>query len=164
MKTMPKSTKEEKFRWIKPILDREISIKNMDKICLFSERSIKYWLDSYKKCGIDGLKNKSARPKTNPKETSIQIKEELIRVAPFRIKAIKTDNGSNFTNRYTRYSKSSDPLNPKPRCLDILCQKYNIIRYLIDPGKPAQNGKVERSEIIQGLSLDRDWTENMSEM
>ncbi|OGZ32059.1 MAG: hypothetical protein A3H02_02715 [Candidatus Niyogibacteria bacterium RIFCSPLOWO2_12_FULL_41_13] len=23
--------------------------------------------------------------------------------------------------------------------------KYNIIRYLIDPGKPAQNGKVERS-------------------
>ena len=29
--------------------------------------------------------------------------------------------------------------------LDLLCQKLNIIRYLIDPGKPAQNGKVERS-------------------
>ncbi len=25
MKTMPKSTKEEKYRWIKPILDKEIS-------------------------------------------------------------------------------------------------------------------------------------------
>lgn len=71
--------------------------------------------------------------------------EELIRIAPFRIRAIKTDNGSNFTNRYTGYSKSSDPLNPKLHCLDILCQKYNIIHYLIDPGKPAQNGKVERS-------------------
>ena len=26
---MPKSTKEEKFRWIKPILDKEISIKDL---------------------------------------------------------------------------------------------------------------------------------------
>ena len=257
MKTMPKSTKEEKFRWIKPILDREITIKNMAKVCPFSERSIKYWLDGYRKYGLDGLENKSTRPKTNPKETLIRIKEaivelrnktklsaiklhwklekenilihertigkilkkegltrkyrtrkikykyikvplsrgelveidvkyapdlvknrqyyqftaidcasrwrylkiysdysnfssmvfleELIEVAPFRIRAIKTDNGSNFTNRYTGYLKSSDPLNPKLHCLDILCQKYNIIHYLIDPGKPAQNGKVERS-------------------
>jgi len=44
MKTMPKSTKEEKFRWIKPILDKEISIKDMVKVCPFSERSLKYWL------------------------------------------------------------------------------------------------------------------------
>ncbi|KKR10303.1 MAG: Transposase [Parcubacteria group bacterium GW2011_GWA2_39_18] len=66
-------------------------------------------------------------------------------MAPFRIRAIKTDNGSNFTNRYTGYLKSSDPFNPKLHPLDILCQKYNIIHYLIDPGKPAQNGKVERS-------------------
>ena len=28
MKTMLKSTKEEKYRWIKPILDKNISIKN----------------------------------------------------------------------------------------------------------------------------------------
>ena len=76
---------------------------------------------------------------------SIDFLGELIKVAPFRIRAIKTDNGSNFTNRYTGYSKSSDLLNPKPHCLDILCQKYDIIHYLIDPGKPAQNGKVERS-------------------
>ena len=257
MKTMPKSTKEEKFRWIKPIMDKEITIKNMAKVCPFSERSIKYWLSSYRRYGLDGIENKSTRPKTNPKETPIRIKEaiielrnktklsaiklhwklekenilihertigkilkkeglvrkyrtrkikykyirvplsrgdlveidikyvpdlvknkqyyqftaidcssrwrylkiysdysnfssiafleELIRVAPFRIRAIKTDNGSNFTNRYTGYSKSSDPLNPKLHCLDILCQKYNIIHYLIDPGKPAQNGKVERS-------------------
>ncbi len=55
-------------------------------------------------------------------------------VAPFRIRirAIKTDNGSCFTNRYTGYSKSTDPFNPRIHCL-------------IDPGKPAQNGKVERS-------------------
>jgi len=76
---------------------------------------------------------------------SINFLKELIKIAPFRIRAIKTDNGSNFTNRYTGYSKSSDPLNPKLHALDILCQRLNIIHYLIDPGKPAQNGKVERS-------------------
>ena len=77
--------------------------------------------------------------------SAIAFLEELIRVAKFRIRAIKTDNGSCFTNRYTGYSKSSDPLNPRLHALDILCQKLNIIHYLIDPGKPAQNGKVERS-------------------
>ncbi len=30
---MPKSTKEEKYRWIRPILDKEISIKNMARVC-----------------------------------------------------------------------------------------------------------------------------------
>jgi len=257
MKTMPKSTKEEKYRWIEPIIDKEISIKNMAKVCPFSERTLKYWLAGYRMFGMEGLENKSTRPRSNPKETPIRIKEriielrksrqrcalklkwqldkegiiihkntiqkiikkegltrkyrvrklkykyikvplsrgelveidvkyvpdlvknrqyyqftaidcasrwrylkiysdysnfssmifleELIGVAPFRIRAIRTDNGSNFTNRYTGYSKSSDPLNPKLHCLDILCQKYNIIHYLIDPGKPAQNGKVERS-------------------
>src|SRR3989338_2597922 len=250
MKTMPKSTKEEKYRWIQPIIDKEISIKNMTKVCPFSERSLKYWLANYRIFGMKGLENKSTRPKTNPKETPIRIKEriielrnnkqkcalklkwqlekegilihkntiqkiikkeglvrkykyvkvplnngelmeidvkyvpdlienkryyqftaidcasrwrylkiyddcsnfnsikflkELIAAAPFRIRAIKTDNGSNFTNRYTGYSKSSDPMNPRLHGLDLLCQRYNIIHYLIDPGKPAQNGKVERS-------------------
>ncbi|MFH1890602.1 MAG: DDE-type integrase/transposase/recombinase [Candidatus Kuenenbacteria bacterium] len=254
---MPQSTKDEKYRWIKPILDREITIKHMVKVCPFSERSLKYWLANYRRYGLAGLENKSTRPKTNPDETPIRIKErvvelrketqrcalklkwrlvkegiklhkntiqkiikkeglvrkyrvrklkykyvkvplrqgelvevdvkyvpetianqqyyqftaidcasrwrylkiydnysnydsndfleELIKVAPFRIRAIKTDNGSNFTNRYTGYLKSSDPMNPRLHDFDILCQKYNIIHYLIDPGKPNQNGKVERS-------------------
>ena len=254
---MPKSTKEEKYRWIKPIIDKEISIKNMAKVCPFSERSLKYWLANYRIFGMKGLENKSTRPKTNPKETPIRIKEriielrnnkqkcalklkwqlekegilihkntiqkiikkeglvrkyrirklkykyvkvplnngelmeidvkyvpdlienkryyqftaidcasrwrylkiydeysnfhsvrflkELIEKAPFRIRAVKTDNGSNFTNRYTGYLKSSDPINPRLHIFDLVCQRYNIIHYLIDPGKPAQNGKVERS-------------------
>ncbi|MEK7664018.1 MAG: hypothetical protein AAB340_01015 [Patescibacteria group bacterium] len=37
MKTMPQSTKEEKFRWIKPILDKEISIVNMARVTPFSK-------------------------------------------------------------------------------------------------------------------------------
>ncbi len=53
---MPKNTQEEKYRWIKPILDKEVTVKQIIKICPFSERSIKYWLSNYKKYGIAGLK------------------------------------------------------------------------------------------------------------
>lgn len=254
---MPKSTQEEKYRWIKPVLDGEITIKNMSKVCPFSERTLKYWLSHYREEGIEGLRNKSRRPKSHPKETSIRIKEEIISLRkeervcaiklrwklrkqgidvhertigkiiknegltrkyrvrkiryryiketlrkgdlieidvkyvprllddkryyqftaidcasrwrylkvyeeqsnansvnflhevinafPYRIKAIKTDNGAIFTNRYTGYLKSSDPFYPKLHALDIECQKLDMEHYLIDPGKPAQNGHVERS-------------------
>ena len=77
--------------------------------------------------------------------SAIDFLNRLIDVADFRVRAIKTDNGSSFTNRYTGYLKSSDPINPRLHPFDVECQKHNIIHYLIDPGKPAQNGKVERS-------------------
>jgi len=67
MKTMPNSTQEEKYRWIKPILENEITIKDMAKVCPFSERALKYWLANYRKHGITGLENKSTRPKTYPR-------------------------------------------------------------------------------------------------
>lgn len=256
-KTMPKSTKEEKYRWIKPILDKEISIKRMAAVCPFSERALKYWLADFRENGMSGLENSSTRPKSQPYETPIRIKEriielrkstrlcakklnyklkkenitindrtigkiikaeglvrkyrirklkykylkipmtkgdlveidikfvpdliekkryyqftaidcatrwrylkiyddagngeatnflnEVIQIADFRIRAIKTDNGSCFTNRYTGYQKSADPLNPRLHPLDLFCMEKNILHYLIDPGKPAQNGRVERS-------------------
>ena len=256
-KTMPKSTKEEKYRWIKPILDKEITIKRMAGVCPFSERALKYWLANFRRDGMTGLENRSTRPKSQPDETPIRIKEriielrrdtklcakklnyklvkeniivsdrligkiikteglvrkyrirklkykyvklplapgalieidikfvpkrlknrryyqftaidcssrwrhlkiygnsgngnaldflkELIKIAPFKIRAIKTDNGSCFTNWSTGYQKSTDPLNPRLHPFDLECQKLNVIHYLIDPGKPAQNGKVERS-------------------
>jgi len=256
-KTMPKSTKEEKYRWIKPILDGEMTIKRMAGVCPFSERALKYWLADFRKYGMAGLENKSTRPKSQPNETPIRIKEriielrketklcaeklnyklkkeniiindrtigkiikaeglvrkyrirklkykylkipmakgdlveidikyvpnrikgkryyqftaidcasrwrylkiyddmgseeainfatELLACAPFKIRAIKTDNGSCFTNRYTGYQKSADPLNPRLHPLDLFLMSKNILHYLIDPGKPAQNGHVERS-------------------
>lgn len=78
-------------------------------------------------------------------ESTLKFLAKLMDAANFRIRAIKTDNGSCFTNRYTGYLKSSDPINPRLHPLDIECQRLNMIHYLIDPGKPAQNGKVERS-------------------
>ncbi len=257
MKIMPKSTKEEKYRWIKSILDKETSIKNMAKVCPFSERSLKNWIAIFRESGMVGLENKSTRPKSNPNETPIRLKEriieirkdknqcakkimwdlegegarihyqtiqkiikvegltrkyrsrkqkvdyqkkqlltgemveidvkwvpgrikgdrfyqftaidcssrwrylnaypfqsndyaveflkELMNVAPFEIKSVKTDNGSCFTNRYLGYAMSTDPLNVRLHDFDVLCSNSGITHYLIDPGKPAQNGKVERS-------------------
>jgi len=254
---MPKTIKEERLRWVSPIAKKEIRLKDAVKVCPHSQRSLERWLSLYRQHGESGLEPKSTRPKTNPRETPIRIKErviemrkekklcalklkwqlekegilihkntiqkiikkeglvrkyrvrklkykyikvplkqgdlveidmkyvpdlvenrrcyqftaidcasrwrylkiysdysnfssmkflkEVIKIAPFRIRAIKTDNGSNFTNRYVGYLKSSNPFNPRLHAFDLLCQKYNVIHYLIDPGKPNQNGKVERS-------------------
>ena len=48
--------------------------------------------------------------------SAINFLKELITIAPFRIRAVKTDNGSYFTNRYTGYEKSTNPLNPTLQC------------------------------------------------
>lgn len=254
---MPTTIKEERLRWILPIIHQELKLKDVAKVCPHSKRSLERWTAAYKKYGERGLEPKSTRPKSHPNETGIRIKEriielrketkkcalklkwqldkenisihkntiqkiikteglvrkykvrklkyryikvplspgelveidvkyvpgkigkmryyqftaidcatrwrylevydeqtntnsinflkKLIAIAPFRISAVKTDNGFIFTNRYIGYAKSSDPLNPRLHGFDLLCQKLNIIHYLIDPGKPAQNGKVERS-------------------
>jgi transposase InsO family protein len=254
---MAKTIKEERLRWVLPIVRDEIKLVDAAKVCSYGQRSLERWVSAYKQFGETGLEPKSTRPKSQPNETPIRIKErivelrknkkkcaiklyddlkkenifvsprligkvmksegltrkyrvkkikykyvkiplgkgelveidikyvpktlenrqyyqftaidcasrwrylsvhenignseaiaflsELISVAPFRIRAVKTDNGSCFTNRYTGYLKSTDPLNHKIHAFDLACQKHNIIHYLIDPGKPAQNGKVERS-------------------
>ncbi len=255
--TMSKTIKEERLRWVMPIIKKEIKLKDLAKVCPYGKRTLERWSGCYRKYGKVGLEPQSTKPRSHPRETPIRIKEriielrnknnkcafklandlihegikidartvgkilkingltrkyrirklkykyikvpltpgelveidvkyvpkllgnrqyyqftaidcssrwrylkiyedysnlsaisflqELINVAPFRIRAVKTDNGSYFTNRYTGYQKSTDPLNPELHEFDLLCQKLNIIHYLIDPGKPAQNGKVERS-------------------
>lgn len=96
---------------------------------------------------------------------AIKFVKELIKVFPYHIKAIKTDNESCFTNRYVGYLKSSDPMNPRLHAFDVLCGKLNIIHYLIDPGKPAQNGKVERSHRTdQEMFYDRNIFKDLKDL
>jgi len=240
-----------------PIYNKEVKLVDIAKVYPYSERTLERWLHNYEIYGEQGLEPKSTRPKTNPKETPVRIKEriielrkekkqcslklqwdlaeeginihyqtiqkiiknegltrryrtrkircnyvriplkrgelveidvkwvpdrikrqryyqftaidcgsrwrylqayenadnlsairflkELISMADFEIKAIKTDNGSCFTNRYTGYNKSTDPLNPRLHAFDVLCQELGMPHYLIDPGKPQQNSFVERS-------------------
>lgn len=254
---MSQSTQDERYRWIKPVLESGVTIKEMAQMCPFSERSLKYWLADYRKYGLAGLRDKSRRPKSHPNETPIRIKERvlelrrknkqcalklkwdlkeeginlhertigkflkvegltrkyrvrkikykyirvplragdlieldikyvpkkldgrryyqftaidvatrwrymqvyesastrsaldflngLLGVVDFKIRAVKTDNDACFTNRYVGYQKSSDPLKPRYHAFDRKCDELKIIHYLIDPGKPQQNGYVERS-------------------
>jgi transposase InsO family protein len=254
---LPNDALEERLRWVMPIINNQIKLVDAAKVFHGGRRTLERWVAAYKKDSEAGLIPKSTRPKSEPNETPIRIKERIIElrletrlcasklnyklkkenisihdrtigkiiktegltrkyrirklkykyiklplakgdlveidikdvpnlienrqyyqftaidcasrwryleiyehgdnrsalkflnqvleIAPFRIRAIKTDNGACFTNRYTGYQKSSDPLNPKLHAFDLFCMKHNIIHYLIDPGKPAQNGKVERS-------------------
>ena len=254
---MPQNIKEERLRWILPIVNKEIKLKDTTKLCPHSERSLKRWVSLYKKYGEEGLIPKSTRPKSNPKETSIHIKEKVIELRkktklcaiklhwklekqgikihertvgkilkadglvrkyrvkkvkykyikatlkpgelieidvkyvpgtvagrryfqytaidcasrwrylnvygeqtsnlsiaflqevmerfPHKVMAVKTDNGSIFTNYYLGTNKRSDLLVKTLHGLDVFCQQNGIKHFLIDPGKPAQNGKVERS-------------------
>ena len=76
---------------------------------------------------------------------SIRFLGEVMTLFPHRIRAIKTDNGSIFTNYYLGANKRSDLTVKTLHALDIFCAGNNIIHYLIDSGKPAQQGTVERS-------------------
>lgn len=68
----------------------------------------------------------------------------LLKEAPFPVRGIKTDNGAIFTNRYNGYYKSTRAF-PRMHAFTRECRRHGIAHYLIDPGKPAQQGKVERS-------------------
>ena len=248
---------EERERWVEPIAEGKVSIREVVEICPYGTRTIERWLAAYRTGGRDALAPRSTRPKTNPRETPIRVKEKVIAMRkrttlcalkikwklekegvllhertvgkilkteklvrkyrirklkykylkvpllpgelieidvkyvpkriggkryfqytaidcasrwrylsvyeeqtnersiqflkevmvnfPHRIRAIKTDNGAIFTNYYTGRMKRSDGAVKTLHALDLFCAEQGIIHYLIDPGKPAQNGTVERS-------------------
>ena len=254
---MAKTIKEERLRWVLPIVRREVKLIEVTKMCPHSKRSLERWVATYKANGEAGLEPKSTEPKTQKDETPIWIKErvieirkktkkcalkihwqlekegivihertigkilkkeglvrkyrvrkikykyiraqrqpgelveidvkyvpgrivgkryfqytaidtasrwrhlsvyeeqanhrsilflkEVIKKFEHKIQAIKTDNGSIFTNYYTSMTKRSDMTVKTIHALDLFCKENNVIHYLIDPGKPAQNGTVERS-------------------
>lgn len=39
---------------------------------------------------------------------------------------------------------SNCQIHMREHCFDVLCSELGINHYLTDPGKPAQNGKIER--------------------
>jgi len=76
---------------------------------------------------------------------AIKFLEIVLSRFPYPITGIKTDNGSIFTNYYLGTNKRSDQTVKTIHALDSFCAEHGIVHYLIDPGKPAQNGTVERS-------------------
>lgn len=76
---------------------------------------------------------------------AIKFLKIVIERFPYQIQAIKTDNHVTFTNYYVGTNKRSDLTVKEIHALDKFCAEQDIVHYLIDPGKPAQNGTVERS-------------------
>ena len=254
---MSKTIKEERLRWVLPVINKQMKLVSIAKVCPYSKRSLERWCRAYKKGGEEALIPKTTIPKTSPNETLIRIKERIIKkrketklcalklhwrlkkeglTVPVRtigkivktegltrkyrskkivykyiratrqpgelieidvkyvpgrlsgqryyqytaidcasrwrylrifeeqsnyhsvvfledvinrfehkIKSVKTDNGAIFTNRYNGTYMRGDLSPRKLHAFDACCAKHDIIHYLIDPGKPAQNGTVERS-------------------
>jgi len=163
MKIMPKSTKEEKFRWIKPIIDKEISIKDMAKVCPFSKRSLKYWLAAFREFGIDGLENKSRRPKTNPRETPIRIKERIIELrrekneCALKIQWDLEDEGIGIHFQTIQKIIKIEGLTRKYRTRKI---KYNYVRIPLKRGELVEidvkfvPDRIERKRYYQFTAID----------
>ena len=254
---MPNTIQEERLRWVLPIINREIQLKDIELICPYSRRSLIRWCKAYRQGGKEALVPLSTKPKTQPNETPIRIKEEVVELRqktglcaqklhwrlkkqgllipvrtigkilkdeglvrkyrhqrvtykyikaerkpgelveidvkyvpgevagrqyfqytavdtasrwrhleiyegqstfnsirflqtvikkfPYPVTALKTDNHSTFTNYYLGTNKRSDLTVKTVHALDRFCVDQGITHYLIDPGKPAQNGTVERS-------------------
>ena len=82
--------------------------------------------------------------------SSTDFLRRLKRVAPMKIKTILTDNGSQFTDRFTSATKSSTG----QHVFDLECKSQGIEHRLCPPRHPQTNGMVERfngriSELVQ---------------
>ena len=70
-------------------------------------------------------------------ENSVKFLRMLVRVFPFRIQTIQTDNGTEFTYKYISDTEDCP--------FDKALRKLGIAHKLIPPRTPWHNGKVERS-------------------
>lgn len=73
--------------------------------------------------------------------SSAMFLKELVKTAPFPIRVIQTDNGSEFTNAY-------HSLDPKKTMYEVLLEEMGIEYKRIRPATPRHNGKVERQHRI----------------
>lgn len=64
--------------------------------------------------------------------------DHLVKAFPFPIECVQTDNGPEFTNRFTARRES-------PTLFQAHLKRYGIRHKLIRPFTPRHNGKVERS-------------------
>ena len=254
---MAKTIKEERLRWVLPIINNEARLVDSAKVCPYSKRSLERWVAAFKLGGEPSLEPLSTEPKRYRIETAIRVKERVIEIRKdtkkcakkihwqlekegvnlhertvgkilrkeglvrkyrikkikykyiraerkpgelieidvkfvpgkiagkryfqytaidtasrwrhmevydeqngwnsrlflkevmnrfkHRIQAVKTDNGFIFTNRYSGTYKRLDLMPRGLHSFDQFCNAHGIIHFLIDPGKPAQNGTVERS-------------------
>lgn len=45
---IPKNVKEERLRWVKPIADGQVKLKDVAKVCEHGKRTLERWLSNYR--------------------------------------------------------------------------------------------------------------------
>jgi len=76
--SMPESIQEERLRWVLPVVNKEIKLKDMVKISPYSRRTLIRWCGLYRSGGVVSLVPRITKPKTQPNETPIRLKEEVV--------------------------------------------------------------------------------------
>jgi transposase len=77
---MATTIKEERLRWVLPIMHKEVRLVDVAKVCPYGKRSVERWVAAYKKGGAEALQPKSTEPKRYRIETPIGIKEQIIEI------------------------------------------------------------------------------------
>jgi transposase len=75
---MAKTIKEERLRWVLPIVRKEIQLVDAARVCPYSTRSLERWVAAYRRGGEAALEPKSTARKTQENETPIRIKEHIV--------------------------------------------------------------------------------------
>jgi hypothetical protein len=63
---MAKTIKEERLRWVLPIINKELKLVDVAKICPYGKRSLERWVAMFKRGGEEFLEPQSTEPKTQP--------------------------------------------------------------------------------------------------
>ena len=117
----------------------QIDVKFVPSVCLVNEakgqRFYQYTaIDEYSRWRfVEAFEEHSSY-------SSCLFLEHLIKAFPCPIECVQTDNGQEFTKRFSSYGGSD-----KPTIFQVRLMEHNIHHKLIRPFTPRHNGKVERS-------------------
>lgn len=117
----------------------QIDVKFVPSVCLVNEakgeRFYQYTaIDEYSRWRfVEAFEEHSSY-------SSALFLEHLIKAFPCPIECVQTDNGQEFTKRFSSYGGSN-----KPTIFQVRLMEHGIKHKLIRPFTPRHNGKVERS-------------------
>ena len=117
----------------------QIDVKFVPSVCLVNEAKGKRFyqytaIDEYSRWRfVEAFEEHSSY-------SSMLFLDHLVKAFPFPIECVQTDNGQEFTKRFSSHGGSD-----KPTIFQLRLQQLGIRHKLIRPFTPRHNGKVERS-------------------
>lgn len=117
----------------------QIDVKFVPSVCLVKEAKGQHFyqytaMDEYSRWRfVEAFKEHSSY-------SSALFLQHLIQAFPCPMECVQTDNGQEFTKRYSSYGGSD-----KPTIFQLRLHEHGIRHKLIRPFTPRYNGKVERS-------------------